>query len=292
MEMHEIRYFLAVCETLNFTRAAERCNVSQPSLTRAIKNLEAELGGDLFRRERNLTQLTPLGEAMRERLRPVLEHTQQAKSAARKLLNLERSPLRLGLMCTIGHRPLFDFLAGFGRDHNGIELAMHDATPGRLVDDLLQGKIEAAFIGSPTPLHDRFMTRRLYRETFVVAFPPGHRFEGMNAVSIRDVHEESYVERLNCEFMGLFDALMMSRGIEVAVPYRSEREDWVQSMILAGMGIAFLPQHLPILPGLQTRPLIDPEVAREVELVTVTGREYSPALKVFISEVLAAKWAN
>jgi DNA-binding transcriptional LysR family regulator len=62
VEMHQIRYPLAVCETLNFTRAAEACNVSQPSLTRAIKALEGELGGPLFRRERNNTHLTGLGE--------------------------------------------------------------------------------------------------------------------------------------------------------------------------------------------------------------------------------------
>ena len=64
VEMHQIRYFLAVCEALNFTRAAESCNVSQPSLTRAIKGLEDELGGPLFRRERNNTHLTGLGEMM------------------------------------------------------------------------------------------------------------------------------------------------------------------------------------------------------------------------------------
>ncbi len=58
MEMHQVRYFLAVCETLNFTRAAERCNLAQPSLSRAIKKLEDELGGLLFRRERNRTHLT------------------------------------------------------------------------------------------------------------------------------------------------------------------------------------------------------------------------------------------
>lgn len=62
MEMHQVRYFLAVARTLNFTRAADECNVSQPSLTRAIDQLEAELGGDLFRRERP-TQFTELGRA-------------------------------------------------------------------------------------------------------------------------------------------------------------------------------------------------------------------------------------
>jgi len=64
MEMHQVRYFLAVARTLNFTRAAEECNVAQPSLTRAIRQLEDELGGDLFRRERPHAQLTELGQRM------------------------------------------------------------------------------------------------------------------------------------------------------------------------------------------------------------------------------------
>ena len=64
MEMHQVRYFLAVAEVLNFTRAAEECHVAQPSLTRAIKQLEEELGGDLFRRERPHAQLTELGQRM------------------------------------------------------------------------------------------------------------------------------------------------------------------------------------------------------------------------------------
>ena len=137
MEMHQIRYFLAVCDTLNFTRAAERCNVSQPSLTRAIKGREDELGGMLFRRERNLTQLTPLGEAMRDKLAPVLAQTQQAKMTARRLLNLEQAPLKLGMMCTIGHQRTVGFLPRFIRDNEGIELAVCEATPGSLVADLL-----------------------------------------------------------------------------------------------------------------------------------------------------------
>lgn len=291
MEMHQIRYFLAVCETLNFTRAAENCHVSQPSLTRAIKALEDELGGMLFRRERNLTQLTPLGDAMRTKLAPVLEQTHQAKMTARRLLNLEQTPLKLGLMCTIGHQRTVRFLSRFLRDNAGIELAVSEATPDSLIADLLEGRIEVAFIGTPTPLHDRLVTRGLYREQFVVAFPPGHRFEHMNAVPLRDIHEERYLERLNCEFTAVFDALLTERGIDVSVPYRSEREDWIQSMVLAGLGISFMPQSVPTLPGLPTRPLIDPEVVREVELVTVGGREHSPAVKAFVGAVRAHDWS-
>ena len=89
VEMQQIRYFLAVCETLNFTRAAEACNVSQPSLTRAIKALEEELGGPLFRRERNNTHLTGLGDMMRPHLSQVLVETEAAKDRARSFGRLE-----------------------------------------------------------------------------------------------------------------------------------------------------------------------------------------------------------
>jgi DNA-binding transcriptional LysR family regulator len=81
MEMHEVRYFLAVCDTLNFTRAAERCNVSQPSLTRAIQKLEAEFGGLLFRRERAATHLTDLGSLVRPQLERIAKDAESVKKA-------------------------------------------------------------------------------------------------------------------------------------------------------------------------------------------------------------------
>jgi LysR family transcriptional regulator, hydrogen peroxide-inducible genes activator len=102
MEMHQIRYFLAVSDLLNFTRAAEQCNVTQPALTRAIQKLEEELGGLLFRRERHLTHLTDLGRLVRPQLEQVWRHTETAKTTAQSFLKLESAPLGLGVMCTIG----------------------------------------------------------------------------------------------------------------------------------------------------------------------------------------------
>jgi DNA-binding transcriptional LysR family regulator len=82
MEMHQVRYFVAVSRTLNFTRGADECNVTQPSLTRAIKQLEAELGGDLFRRERAAAQLTELGQRMHPLLKQCYEAAVGARSPA------------------------------------------------------------------------------------------------------------------------------------------------------------------------------------------------------------------
>ena len=77
---------------------------------------------------------------------------------------------------------------------------------------------------------------------------------------------------------------------EIRHAYRSEREDWIQTMVMAGIGIAFLPEYSVLLPGLQTRPLIDPEVTREISLVTVTGRRHSPAVAAFVRAIKAYPW--
>ena len=101
MEMNQVRYFLAVAEALNFTRAAERCNVAQPSLTRAIKLLEYEFGGDLFYRERANTRLTELGRMVRPHLAETYERSQLAKREAANFGKQKRIKLSLGVMCTI-----------------------------------------------------------------------------------------------------------------------------------------------------------------------------------------------
>ncbi len=288
MEIHQIRYFLAVCETLNFTRAAEACNVSQPALTRAIKALEDELGGELLRRERNLTHLTELGRLVREPLVRALEETERTKKEAKAYLNLADAPLKLGVMCTIGPTRLMGILGHLHRAFPGIQLHLHEGTPPDLVADLARGEIELAVLASPDPLPDRFDTLPLYRERFVLAFPPGHRFERTGAVRLEDMAGENYLLRLDCEFKDVIREMREARGIEINIRFQSEREDWIQSMVMAGMGCAFMPEYMPMIPGLPTRPLAEPRLEREVSLAMVAGRRFSPAVKAFVS--LAAKF--
>ena len=101
MEMHQVRYFLAVARTTNFTRAAEECNVAQPSLTRAIKLLEGELGGDLFRRERPAAVLTPLGEKMYPLLKQCYDSAQSARALAVQVNDGEIGTLKLAISSSI-----------------------------------------------------------------------------------------------------------------------------------------------------------------------------------------------
>ena len=103
MEMNQIRYFLAVCEHRNFTHAASASNVSQPSLTTAVKKLEDELGGDLFVRDRAGCRLTALGKLVQPRLQKIYDETRQAKAEAVRHMRLERVPITVGVGETIGH---------------------------------------------------------------------------------------------------------------------------------------------------------------------------------------------
>ncbi len=101
MELHQIRYFLALGETLNFTKAAEVCHITQPALTRAIRNMEEELGGLLFSRERNNTHLTELGRLIEPHLTEIMARAGEAKQTAARFIKLEKAQLSLGVMCTI-----------------------------------------------------------------------------------------------------------------------------------------------------------------------------------------------
>src|SRR3954452_3710493 len=144
MEMHQVRYFLALCEELNFTRAAERCHVAQPSLTRAIKQLEDELGGALFHRERANTHLSELGRTLKPYLEQVYGGAEDAKREAREFVRLQKTPLRLGLMCTIAPTYLLDLVAAVRTRHSGIELQIVDEAAPQLQERLIPGSPDVA----------------------------------------------------------------------------------------------------------------------------------------------------
>src|ERR687887_2614973 len=118
MEMHQVRYFLATVGELNFTKAAEKCNVTQPSLTRAIKQLEDELGGDLFRRERPQAQLTELGQRMLPLLRQCYEAAMGARSLAAAIKSGEVGALKLALSRTIDLQLVLPYLTELQRAFN------------------------------------------------------------------------------------------------------------------------------------------------------------------------------
>jgi len=291
MEMHQIRYFLAVCEELNFTRAAEKCHVAQPSLTRAIKLLEDELGGPLFHRERARTHLSELGRVMRPYLEETCRQSQQAREAAATFVKLENTPLKLGIMCTIGPDNLIGLISTIQESHPGVELQIVDASAMVLQQRLLDGDIEAAIYCLPDATDERLHALPLFREPFVIAINAQHRLPRKNAVKASDLDGERYLNRTNCEVIDQARAIFRERGSKLNRIYRSERDDWILAMVAAGMGFCFLPQYcVPQRSDVIVRPLVEPEIWREVSLFTVRGRPHSPAVGALVREAMRFRW--
>lgn len=289
MELNQIRYFLSLCRELNFTRAAELCHVSQPALTKAIKNLEDELGGELFRRERGNSHLTDLGRLMQPHLEQVLAAAEQARTEAGSFRSAKKAPVKLGVMCTISPHVMVDFLKAVRERLPAIELSITELPGAKLVETMMKGELDVALVGMPK-LSDRLDAVPLYSERYGVAFPQGHRFEKMNAVPARELSNENYVERMLCEFEDHWAAMNLGWDFDVNVRFRSEREDWIQALLAAGMGCAVIPEFLPRLSGVALRLLIEPEVERTVSLVTVSGRRFTPAVKAIVQLAKSYRW--
>jgi len=291
MEMHQVRYFRALCQELNFTRAAARCNVSQPSLTRAIADLEREFGGRLFNRERSNTHLSELGRVVKPYLDQVYEQAAQAADRARDFLSLRRTHLKLGIMCTIAPNQLIDFVSGMRASHPHIDMEIIDSNAGTLDDRLIMGELEVAIYCRPEKARDeRLHYLPLFREQMMIAVNRAHRLAASGTVKVIDLQGDQYLERVNCEFGVAGDAVFQAQGVDGETVYRSDRDDWVLAMAAAGLGYAFMPNHLVAHPAIVALPLTEPEFWREVSLVTVRGRPHSPAVGALIQIAMKTTW--
>jgi DNA-binding transcriptional LysR family regulator len=290
MELYQIRYFLSICEYGSFSRAADACDVTQPALTAAIKKLETEIGSPLFYREGKRLVLTELGSRMRPHLEHVLGETQRAEAVVRNFHLLRQAPLRIGAMPTIGPMRLARFFAHFRGLHPGVELTVHENELTGLLKELEANELDIAIVAPAAGVGDLFRTEELYSERYVVAFAPGHAFEALEGITLEDCSGKDYIDRLACELREAVSAICKQRGVELYAAFRSDREDWVQSMVLAGLGFAFMPQHSVTLPGILTRPLVDPPVVRSVVAAEVRGRTRSPVAKLFFEALHAYAW--
>jgi DNA-binding transcriptional LysR family regulator len=290
MEMQQVRYFVTLTQVLNFTRAAELCNVSQPALTRAIQQLEHELGGPLFHRERGNTHLSELGRMMLPYLTNIHEQSKAAREHARAASRLEKSTLKIGAMCTIGPQLVAELIIRFRTAHPDVELVLVDGGAPRMIEQLEAGELEIAVVGIPEELPETLHQLPIFEEPFVIVLPPNHRLVGHNPVRAAELHEEPYVSRTNCEVYTAVKTDLNSRGIFMRKVFSSTRDDWVQGMIKAGLGLGFFPEYAVTDPDLVVRPLVDPAYSRTIHLATVRGRPHSPAVGAFVQEARRYPW--
>lgn len=290
MELYQIRYVLTAAETLNFTRAAERCNVSQPALTKAVKNLEEELRAPIFTREGKRVRLSDFGRSILPTLRQMQEQAERARAIADEYRLLDKVPVRLGVLGTIGSVRIARYLAAFQSDFEGVEVEVAEATLAELLNKLDRGSLDLAIANPCEGVPDSFHVRPIYSEKYVVVLPPDHPLAERNVVRLNDLSGQPYVDRLSCEMREMFTAVCNEKEVQLYARFRSAREDWVQAMVLARIGIAVMPEYSVTIPDLVQRPIIEPTISRTIGLLSVPGRPFSQATAAMVRTAQAFKW--
>lgn len=291
MDFNQIRYFLALSESLNFTRAAEKCCVTQPALTQTIRRLEDELGGELVCRESREITVTALGELLHAHFEQINRSRQLVKATSKAVALGEIAKLNIGIMCTIGPRVLARLLEDFQAQQPMVSFVLHDVTPNSIPNLLLSGELDGVFCALHCEPLPQLHYTDLFEEPMVVAFPKDHEFTNMDAVPLEDIAKQVYIDRLHCEFREDFLKFCEDEAIQLDVAYSSQREDWIQSMIRDGMGVTVIPRFSLLHPELDYRVIVKPTLLRRVEFATADQRKVAPALDMFIKHVVNYDWS-
>ena len=289
MEMHQARYFVALGETLNFTRAAEKCNVTQPSLTRAIKLLEDELGGPLFNRERNQTHLTELGRMMEPHLREVIDQARAARARATSFFALRNARLKLGVARGVSFHLLDQTLRDYVSSYPDTEIALHDERPLELREALRRGDFEIIVLPQRSQDPDDLHYYAVGEDRLFAILPHEHSLAAGETVSLEALAEHPLVCGDGCPFWESAERAFHEAGLVVQPKAIATRAEWLYELVSADVGIGVAALHRDLPAGLVTRPVEGAAMIHEINLTTKRGRLYSPPVKAFVDLALKPK---
>jgi DNA-binding transcriptional LysR family regulator len=289
MEMHQVRYFLAMSRLLNFTRAADECNVTQPSLTRAIQKLEDELGGALFRRERSRTHLTDLGRLMLPHLERTFEAAEAAKQLARGVGKAEVAPLALGMEAVIESEAVDAILGELARGLPGFELTLTTGSSGELLEAAMNGDLDLLIVELPDAAPDRLERWLLFTQSYHMVTRADHPLATKPPDSLGAAREEAWIDHDggNCARLR---AAAVALGFEPVIRHRATDLTHVKRLVVAGLGSAFMPRPRDD-ERLRSIRFPDADITGEVVLGAVTGRKRGIAADAFVRASRARSWS-
>ncbi len=292
MEMHQVRYFLAVSRLGNFTRAADECNVTQPSLTRAIKQLEAELGGDLFRRERPAAQLTELGQ----RTHPLLKQCYEAAIGARQLASSFKSgelgALRIALTHSVDLALLIPHLDQVKQHFGRLEFRFLRGNSREVAEFLKKGEAELGIAAEIGEEWERLDAWPLFTEDFQLIVSQRHPFAHRKDLSFGDLQGQPLLSRTYCEDVERLNASLRDRSIHVGHSHGISSERDLIELLEADMGVAVIPRSIATPESLKRANLPGLDIRRTVHLYGVAGRERTAVASAVMRMLRGADWAR
>lgn len=278
-----MRYVIAVAETNNFTRAAQRCLVVQSALSHQIARLEKELGARLFERTSRRVRLTPAGAAFLPAARQCLDAAERAAAEVAAAVGEVRGRLTVGLIPTVAAVDLPSVLKDFHRRHPKARVSLSVGASEDLVDQVREGEIEVAFLGIPVTARPRGVhARELARERLIAVVSPAHPLAGASSVDLHRLSSEVFVD-LPAKTAGRAqsDLAFAAAGLTREVAFEVTNADYLARLVAAGLGVALLPPaYVAGLTGVTTIEVTD--APARVEYV-IWGRESrTPAAAAFL----------
>jgi DNA-binding transcriptional LysR family regulator len=294
MEMQQVRYFLSVARTLNFTRAAEDCNVTQPALTRAIKQLEDELGGELIRREGRLSHLTDLGNRMLPLLQQCFDAALAAKSVAAKVKKGEVPTLLLAVSRTLDLEHLMCPLTEMHRSFAGLQIKLRRGTGGQIAAMLKNGEVDLAIGGPMGESWDRLESWPMFSEAFDLVVGADHPLAMRNEIDldvelIRDARFLVHADTDMAEFdTGCLDAT----GICLDHAHEVDSDRDLEALVVAEFGVAIMPASAMNSARVRHLTCSALDLRRTVAIYSVAGRARSREATALLNLVRSADWSR
>ena len=280
MDLKQIRYFLSVAETLNFTEAAEHNSISQPALTKAVQKLEGEVGGALIFRDGKHSRLTELGRKLRNEFATIVEGEERARQIAATHVDGGQVTLNIGISNSLGPIPFVDLLADVATNNPATRMILHQVSPDIAQQEVLSGMLDVCFCSSAERPNPKIREIPLFKERLMVAMAPGHPLSEKSQIELSDFGEHQYLDRLNCEFRPGIIKTMTKEGLPIRSSIQSEREDWIQQLIANGHGVTVLGEFARVVAGIELRPFAKMEIFREVAMISMFGTSASSAISL------------
>jgi DNA-binding transcriptional LysR family regulator len=288
MELRHLRYFVTVAEELNVSRASARLRISQPAVSRQVRDLEEELGVELFTREKSKLKLTPAGEAFLAHARDLLRRSNDAAKEMAAFRPQAKRTLTVGYIAPVLASTLTPALRTFGQKSPDIEVVLREMTPGEQIKALRNGQIDLALAGNPWPkLTNEFEIVVLDQIPVEAVLPDNHLLALRKRIGLPELGEETFIGFDEYQFPGRNDVLCAAcqeAGFTPRLRYRVESLSALLAKVAAGAGVTLTPREVGQLPhpGAVLVPLKPPIPSVKSAAVFRKG-EPKPALVDFMT---------
>jgi DNA-binding transcriptional LysR family regulator len=264
MELRHLRYFVAVAEDLNFTRAAVKLRLAQPSLTRQIHNLEEEIGVRLLSRSKSHVALTEEGRSFLVDARRILALAAESILSVQRLSRGETGQLNIAYLSNFDFELLPETLAAFRQTFPHIALNLFDMAPAEQVRALEARKIDLGFVGLPPPVGSRELQSQIIaRHRTVAVLSAGHPLARKRQVKLGELKTMFFVglsEKTHPGFRDWLNETCRSTGFTPRVLQDAELEPALMTFVAQGLGVSLAREHIKKAPhpGVALRPLAPP----------------------------------